>query len=79
MHPTIGYQLSQDHLADLRYQAQRTALARAARRARRARPHHSSRPGPALPGLARHALAVLPRHHSGAPAGRTKILGGSDV
>ena len=37
MHPTIGYQLSQDHLADLRHQAQRTALARTARRARRPR------------------------------------------
>jgi hypothetical protein len=38
MHPTTGYyQLSQDHLADLHYQAQHCARARAARRARRAR------------------------------------------
>lgn len=38
MHPTTGYyQLSQDHLADLRHQAQRHALARTARQARRAR------------------------------------------
>jgi hypothetical protein len=32
-HPIIGYQLNQDHMADLRHQAQRHALARAARRA----------------------------------------------
>jgi hypothetical protein len=56
MHPTTGYRLSQDHLADLRHQAQRTALARAARHAR---PHHSSHPQPALPARARQALAVL--------------------
>jgi hypothetical protein len=55
-HPTIGYQLNQDHMADLRHQAQRQALARAARRAR---PHQSSHNRPALPALARHALAVL--------------------
>ena len=37
LHPATGYyQLSQYHLADLRHQAQRLALARAARRARRA-------------------------------------------
>ena len=60
MHPHTGYyQLSQDHLADLRHQAQRLALARAARQARRARRQQSSHPGPALPALARHALAVL--------------------
>ena len=57
MHPTIGYHLVQAHLADLRHQAQRDTLARAARRAR---PHQSSHPGPALPALARHVLAVLP-------------------
>ena len=36
MHPAIGYDLNQAHLADLRHQAQRDALARAARAARRA-------------------------------------------
>jgi hypothetical protein len=64
MHPKIGYyQLNQDHLADLRHQAQRGALARAARQARRARRHPSTHPGPALPALARHALAMVPRNH----------------
>jgi hypothetical protein len=37
MHMTIGYHLVQAHLADLRHQAQRDALARAARRARLAK------------------------------------------
>ena len=47
MHPKIGYyHLSQYHIADLTHQAQRQALARAARQAR---PHQSSHPGPALP------------------------------
>jgi hypothetical protein len=50
MHPKIGYyHLSQYHIADLTHQAQRQALARATRRARRARPHQSSHRGPALP------------------------------
>jgi len=50
MHPKIGYyHLSQYHIADLTHQAQRQALARAARQARRARAHQSSHPGPALP------------------------------
>ena len=40
MHPATGYyQMSQYHIADLRHQAQRHALARAARRARRAGRH----------------------------------------
>jgi hypothetical protein len=60
MHPKAGYyHLSQLHMADLRHQAQRQALARAARQARRARRHQSSHPRTALPALARHALAVL--------------------
>lgn len=60
MHPTIGYyQLSQSHLAGLRHQAQRTALARAARQARRAWPHLSSHPGPNLPGIARMVLTAF--------------------
>jgi hypothetical protein len=57
MHPTMLYRLSQDHLADLRRQAQRGALARTARLARRARAHQPSHPRPVLPARARHALA----------------------
>jgi hypothetical protein len=80
MHPTIGYQLSQDHLTDLRHQAQRTALARAVRRARRARPRQPSYPAPALHALARQALAAAGhRQCSTAAAGPTKVLGGSDA
>jgi hypothetical protein len=43
MHPTVGYHLAKDHLAGLRHQAQRGALARAARRAR---PHSPGTPCP---------------------------------
>jgi hypothetical protein len=51
MHPATGYyQLNQDHLAGLRHQAQRHALAR---RARRARPHQPRHHRPLLPALAR--------------------------
>jgi hypothetical protein len=54
MHPATGYyQLNQDHLAGLRHQAQRHALARAARRARRAQSHQPSRHRPLLSALAR--------------------------
>jgi hypothetical protein len=54
IHPATGYyQLTHDHLANLRHQAQRTALARAARRARRARPHQPSHHRPLLSALAR--------------------------
>jgi hypothetical protein len=35
MYPTIGYELAGAHITDLRQQAQRDALARAARKARR--------------------------------------------
>ena len=49
MHPATGYyQMSQYHIADLRHQAQRHALARAARRARRHQPSHY-RPALAAP------------------------------
>jgi hypothetical protein len=40
MHPTIGYDLAQAHVTELRQQAQRDALARAARKARRQRSGH---------------------------------------
>lgn len=56
MHPTIGYHLSQDHLAELRHQAQRSALARAARRARIHRPGHLA---PAHPPAVRRPLTAL--------------------
>jgi hypothetical protein len=55
MHPKIGYyELNQDHLADLRRQAQRAALARSARRARRHQSGHSN------PARGCHALTALP-------------------
>jgi hypothetical protein len=56
MHPTIGYQLAQAHLAGLRHHAQRDGLAHAARRTR---PHPSRRHVPALPAVGRRVLAVL--------------------
>jgi hypothetical protein len=49
MHPTISYQLTQARLADLRQDAQRDTLARAARRAAspvRARRTDVADPGP---------------------------------
>jgi hypothetical protein len=58
MHPALGYQLAQARSTDLHRQAQRDALASAARRARRAQRRPSRQPAfPAL-GL-RRALAVL--------------------
>ena len=56
MHPTIGYQLSQNHLADLRHQAQHAALARDGRHAR---PHRGGHLRPCLPDIARRALTAL--------------------
>ena len=44
MYPRIGYHLAQAHLAGLRHQAQRDTLARATRRARRARTHQPGHP-----------------------------------
>jgi hypothetical protein len=38
MHPTIGYELAKTRIADFHRQAQRDALARAARRTRHGRP-----------------------------------------
>jgi hypothetical protein len=80
MHPTTGYyQLSQDHLAGLHHQAQRCALARAARRPRR---------GTAMPIRPPQACAARvrpPRHGHCAPHPLNrarwahKVLGGSNV
>ena len=54
MHPATGYyQMSQYHIADLRHQAQRHALARAARRARRTQRHQ--------PNLRKLVLSALAR------------------
>ena len=50
MHPTISYQLAQARIADLRLNAQRANLARAARRARTVRRRHAA---PSLPALSR--------------------------
>ena len=54
----INYELAKARIADLHHQAQRDALARAARRARRARPHQSGHPVPASP-FGRRVLAML--------------------
>ena len=54
LHPATGYyQMSQYHIADLRHQAQRLALAHAARRSRRAWRHQPSHHRPLLSALAR--------------------------
>jgi hypothetical protein len=58
MYPASSYELAKTRVADLHRQAQRDALARAARRARRARPHQSGHPPPALP-FGRRVLALL--------------------
>jgi len=64
MHPTTGYySLAKAHVASLGRQAQRIALAHAARRARRTRAHQPSRPEPVLPAAARQALAGLGGRH----------------
>ena len=54
----ISYELAKVRIADLHHQAQRNTLARTARRARRARPHQSGHPVPALP-FGRRVLAML--------------------
>ena len=60
MHPTISYHLAQARLADLRHQAQRDTLARAARQARRARTHRPGHPVPTDPAAAvRRLLTAL--------------------
>ena len=59
MHPTIGYHVNEDHLAGLRHQAQRGALAHVASRARRARIHQPGHPAPAHPAAVRRLLTAL--------------------
>jgi hypothetical protein len=59
MYPTIGYHLAQAHLAGLRHQAQRDTLARAARRACRARTHQPGHPPTGYPAAVRRLLAAL--------------------
>jgi hypothetical protein len=56
-HPS-SYELTKARVADRHHQAQRDALARAVRRARRARPHQSGHPVPALP-FRRRVLSLL--------------------
>lgn len=58
MYPINSYEQAKARAADWHHQAQRDALARAARRARRARPHESGHPVPALP-FRRRVLAML--------------------
>jgi hypothetical protein len=60
MHPTIRYELGQARVADLHHQAQRDALARAARHPRRVSEHPPRRRLPALRALlARRVLTGL--------------------
>jgi hypothetical protein len=60
MHPTIRYEMSKARVADLHHQAQRDALARAARRPSQARGQPSGHRLPALRAvLARRLLTVL--------------------
>ena len=60
MHPTVHYQLAQAKIADLHRQAERDALARAARRERHTRRHQPSPSRPRSPGaVTRQVLAVL--------------------
>jgi hypothetical protein len=59
MHPTVSYELMQARIADLHRQAQRDALARAARRARRPPRQQSGLYGPSLPAIRRWVLTVL--------------------
>ena len=60
MNPALHYQLMQARVAGLHAQAQRDALARAARRSRRAPAHQAGHPVPGLRAvLARRVLAGL--------------------
>jgi hypothetical protein len=63
MHPTARYDLMQTRVADMHRQAQRDALARAARPARPARKQQSGHRVLTFPALAaRRALTVLTAH-----------------
>ena len=63
MHPAIHHDLAQARIADLHRQAQRDALALAARQARHARAPYSPRSRELLAAIARQALIVLGRAH----------------
>jgi predicted transcriptional regulator len=58
MHPTLNYQMAQARIDDLRRQAQRDALARAARQSRSWHPRQAARPVPRLLAAARRALTI---------------------
>jgi hypothetical protein len=60
MYPISNYELAKARAADLHRQAQRDALARAARRSRHTRTHRPRHPAPAHPAAAvRRLLAAL--------------------
>jgi len=59
MHPELHYQLAQARVADLHRQAQRDALARAARRARRKRTRRPGHPAAGYPAAVRRLLTAL--------------------
>ena len=59
MEPTIINYLAQAKITELRRQAQRDALIRAARRERRSHRRSSRRPAPARPAFGRRVLTAL--------------------
>lgn len=60
MHPITSYEVAKVHIADLHRQAQRDALARAARRAHRVSAHRPGHPAAAAPSAAvRRLLTAL--------------------
>ena len=63
MRPAIHHDLAQARIADLHRQAQRDALARAARQARHARAPYSPRGRVLLAVVVRRVLIVLGRPH----------------
>jgi hypothetical protein len=59
MNPHLSYYLATARTADLRQQAQRDALARTARQARREQRDRDGHPAPRLPAAGRRVLAFL--------------------
>ena len=59
MDPTLSHELAKARIADLHRQAQRDTLARAARKARRARTHRPGHPPTGYPAVIRRLLTAL--------------------
>jgi hypothetical protein len=60
MHPTAYHEMATARIADLHHDAARERAAKLAVRARRAQPHHRTRPAPghAITSLARRAITL---------------------